>query len=60
MRIEAKEGFVVDEEGNRIGVIIDLEEYKKLLSDLEELECIRAYDDAKSSSDEVLDLENAL
>ena len=32
----------------------DIEEYKKVLVDLEELEAIRAYDEAKSADDEAI------
>jgi hypothetical protein len=55
-----KERFIVDENGKRIGVILDIEDYHRLLEELEELEAIRAYDAAKASGDEVLTLEQAL
>lgn len=44
-----KEPYVVDEDGNRIGVFLDIADYKKLLEELEELEAIRAYDAARKS-----------
>jgi hypothetical protein len=56
----SKERFVVDENGKRIGVLLDIEDYHRLLEALEELEAIRAYDAAKASDDEVLPLEQAL
>ena len=55
-----KERFIVDENGKRIGVLLDIEDYHRLLEELEELEAIRAYDAAKASDDEVLPLEQAL
>jgi hypothetical protein len=55
-----KEHFIVDENGKRIGVLLDIEDYHRLLEELEELEAIRAYDAAKASGDEVLPLEQAL
>lgn len=55
-----KERFIVDENGKRIGVLLDIEDYHRLLEELEELEAIRAYDAAKTSGDEVLPLEQAL
>jgi hypothetical protein len=58
--LQPKERFIVDENGQRIGVLLDIEDYQKLLEELEELEAIRAYDAAKSSGDEVLPLEQAL
>ena len=52
--------FLVDEDGRRTAVLIDIEEYKKLLAELEELESIRAYDQAKSSGDEAIPFEDAV
>lgn len=47
--IKLKERYIVDEKGNRVGVLLDIEDYHKLLAELEELESIRAYDAAKAS-----------
>jgi hypothetical protein len=58
--LQSKERFIVDENGQRIGVLLDIEDYQRLLEELEELEAIRAYDAAKASGDEVLPLEQAL
>jgi hypothetical protein len=55
-----KERFIVDENGKRIGVLLDIEDYHRLLEELEELEAVRAYDAAKASGDEALPLEQAL
>jgi hypothetical protein len=54
------ERFLVDEEGHRLGVVLDMAEYREILEDLEELESIRAYDAAKASGDEVIPFEQAL
>ncbi len=58
--IKLKERYVVDEKGNRVGVLLDLEDYQKLLEELEELESIRAYDAAKASDDEAIPFEQAI
>jgi len=42
--IKLKERYITDEKGDRIGVLLDIEEYLKLLEELEELESIYAYD----------------
>ena len=55
-----KERFIVDENGTRIGVLLDIEDYHRVLAELEELEAIRAYDAAKTSGDKALPLEQAL
>jgi len=54
------ERFLVDEEGRRLGVVLDIAEYKEILEDLEELASIRAYDAAKASDDEAIPFEQAL
>ena len=48
----SKKRFVVDDEGNRVGVLLDIAEYQEILDELEELESIRAYDAAKMEIDE--------
>ena len=54
------ERFLVDEEGQRLGVVLDMAEYREILEDLEELASIRAYDAAKESGDEAIPFEQAL
>lgn len=54
------ERFVVDEKGERVGVILSMEDYRKMLEELEELEAIRAYDEAKASRDELIPFEQAV
>ncbi len=58
--MELGEKYVIDNQGNPIGVLLDLEEYQKLLEDLEELEAIRAYDLATSVDDEEIPFEQAI
>ena len=53
------EGYVVDENGARVGVILPIQEYQELLEKFEELESIRAYDAAKNSGDEAIPFEQA-
>lgn len=55
-----KERYLVDDNGNRIGVVIDIEDYQRLLQEIEELESIRAYDAAKASGDEAIPFEQAV
>ena len=55
-----KEKFVIDENGNRVGVFLDITDYQKLLEDLEELESIRAYDIAKASNDVSIPFDKAI
>ena len=55
-----KENFIVDENGSRVGVVLDIADYRKLLEDLEELDAIRAYDEAVASGDEAIPFEEAI
>jgi PHD/YefM family antitoxin component YafN of YafNO toxin-antitoxin module len=58
--IQPKEKFIVDSSGNKTAVLIDIADYNKILEELEELESIRAYDDAKASDDEAIPFEQAI
>lgn len=55
--ISLQERFVVDERGQRLSVLLDIETYRRLL---EELEALRAYDAAKASGDEAVPFEQAV
>jgi hypothetical protein len=55
-----KEQFVVDESGNKTAVLVAIERYSELLEAQEELELIRAYDEAKFSNDEAIPFEQAV
>jgi hypothetical protein len=54
------ERYIIDEKGNRVGVVLDIADYQRLLEELEELECVRAYDRAKADTDEVIPFEQAI
>ena len=56
----SRERYVVNEAGDRVSVLIDIEKYRQMLADLEELESIRAYDAAKTSGDESIPFEQAV
>ena len=55
-----KERYVVDDKGNRVGVLLDMDDFQKVLEELEELESIRAYDRAKASGDEAIPFDQAI
>lgn len=55
-----KERYLVDEKGDRVGVLLNIEEYRKMLAELEELESIRAYDAAKASKDNAVPFDQAV
>ena len=55
-----REQFVVDESGNRTAVLLGIERYSELLEAQQELESIRAYDEAKASNDEAIPFAQAI
>jgi len=57
---KVKERYLVDDNGKRIGVVIDIEDYQRLLQEIEELESIRAYDTAKAYGDEAIPFEQSV
>ena len=55
-----KERYVIDENNNRVGVLLDIEYYQHILEALEELEAIRAYDEAKASGEKAIPFDQAM
>jgi hypothetical protein len=55
-----KENDVIDEQGNPVGVVLDIDDYRKILEELEEIESICAYDATKASDDEAIPFEEAV
>ena len=43
--------FITNKEGEKIAVVISIEEYKKLQEQLEELDEIRAFDEAEAAGE---------
>ena len=60
MIVDLKEQYLTDNQGNRVGVLIGLEAYKRLLGALEELESLRAYDAAVVARDAAIPFEQAV
>ena len=54
----AKSRFHANKKGGKISIELTIKEYEKLLEDLEELDAIRAYDEAKSSGEQPIPLIN--
>ena len=55
-----KEQYVIDGQGNRTGVLLNVEYYEKLVNALEELDALRAYDEAKASGSEAIPVAQAV
>lgn len=55
---DIKERYLIDDEGRKISVVLDISDYRRILEDLDE---IRAYDKAKAnSSDEAIPFDQAV
>lgn len=48
-----KERFVIDADGKRTAVLLDIDDYQRLVAAAEELESIRAFDRAKGSDEAI-------
>ena len=55
-----KEQFLVDSKVERVAVLVDWKEYQRLRNDEEELDAIRAYDEAKSRNETPIPFEQAI
>ena len=51
--------FITDDSGNKISVVISVLEFKNIIEELEELEDIRLYDDAKKSNEPSIPIDDA-
>jgi hypothetical protein len=52
--------FLTNEKGEKIAVVISIEDYEKLMEELEDLEDIRAAEEARASGETPIPLEQAL
>lgn len=52
--------FVVNERGERIAVVISIEDYEEMLEELEDLEAIREYEEAKASGEAPVPFDDAI
>ncbi len=55
-----RQQFIEDKQGNRIAVLIPIDQYNKILAQLEEIDYIRAYDAAKAEEDEIISFDEAV
>ena len=55
-----RQQFIEDKQGNRIAVLMPIDQYNKMLEQLEEIDDIRAYDAAKAEKDEIISFDQAV
>lgn len=58
--VSLSENFVIDKKGHKLGVFLDIKTYKHMVDELEELDDIRAFDEAKAVKDEAIPFEKAV
>jgi len=58
--MKAPTQFLTNEKGEKIAVVLSIEEYEKILEELEDLEDIRACDEAKAHGETPIPLGQAL
>ncbi len=46
MKTELAERYLIDQEGKKIAVVLDLETYQQILDELDELRCEKGYEQA--------------
>ena len=51
--------FVTDDAGQRVAVLIGLDRYRQLLDALDDVDAMRAYDEAHASRDEAISFDEA-
>jgi hypothetical protein len=51
--------FITDKQGKKISVVLPIKDYKAMLEELEELEDIRLYDEAKKSNEVSIPIDDA-
>lgn len=55
-----RQQFIEDNQGKRIAVLMPIDQYNKMLEQLEEIDDIRAYDAAKAEKDEIIPFDQAV
>ena len=55
-----RQQFIEDNQGQRIAVLMPIDQYNKMLEQLEEIDDIKAYDAAKAKDDEIIPFDQAV
>ncbi len=58
--LKIHQDYLIDEKGNKKAVVVPLSEWQKIKEELEELDDIRAYDQAKSKPSEPIPFDEAV
>jgi PHD/YefM family antitoxin component YafN of YafNO toxin-antitoxin module len=52
--------FVLNKRGEKVAVVLSIEEYEELLEEIEDLQAVREYEKTKASGETPIPLEQAL
>jgi PHD/YefM family antitoxin component YafN of YafNO toxin-antitoxin module len=52
--------FLVDERGQKIAVVISIQEYEEMLEELEDVEALREFEEAKASGETPVPFDEAV
>ena len=55
-----KQQFIEDSQGHRIAVLLPIDQYNKMIEQLEVMEDIKSYDAAEASGDEIIPFDQAI
>ena len=55
-----RQQFIEDSQGHKIAVLLPIDDYNRMLEQLDEKDDVKAYDDAKASGDEVIPFDQAI
>ncbi len=58
--IATKQQYQIDQKGRKKSIVISIEDWNKILDELEELDDIRTYDKAKKKKEELIPLRKAI
>lgn len=51
--------YITDDKGEKLAIVLPMNEFKSIMEDLEELEDIRLYDEAKLSNEPLIPMDEA-
>ena len=57
--ITIRQQYITDSKGKKISVVLDLKDFEEIMDELEELEDIKLYDEAKKSNEPSIPIDEA-
>lgn len=57
--IDIKPQFITDNAGNKISVVLPLKDFKAIMEELEDIEDVKLYDEAKKSNEPSIPIDEA-